>query len=51
MSSALAYVMAPKDDSEVTVIKKACQATSDLFNKFVKEQLMEVIDADKVDKI
>jgi len=44
----MAYVLAPKDDSEITTIKKACQATSDLFNKFLKEQLMDLIDKDKV---
>lgn len=50
VSAPLAYVMAPKDESELLVIKKASQATMDLFNKFVKEQIMEVIDAEKVSK-
>ena len=48
ISSSMAYLMAPKDDSEIATIKKACQATSDLFNKFLKEQLMDLIDKDKV---
>ena len=29
-------------------MKKACQATMDLFSKFLKEQLMDLIDKDKV---
>jgi len=44
----MAYVMAAKDDSELITIKKACQATMDLFSKFLKEQLMDLIDKDKV---
>jgi len=48
VSSPMAYLMAPKDDTELAVIKKACQATMDLFNKFLKEQLMDLIDKDKV---
>lgn len=48
ISSALAYVMAPKEESEVMVVKKACQASMDLFNKYLKEQLMDLIDKDKV---
>ena len=40
--------MAPKDDNEILTIKKACQATMDLFNKYLKEQLMDLIDKDKV---
>ena len=48
MSSPFAYIMAPKDESEVNVIKKACVATMDLFKKYLQDQLMGIIDADKV---
>ena len=48
LSASFAYVMAPKDESEVSVIKKACTATMDLFKKYLQGQLMDVIDADKV---
>lgn len=48
VSSSIAYVMAPKEENEVSTIKRACQATMDLFNKFLKEQLMDLIDKDKV---
>ena len=48
MSAPMAYVMAAKDDAELITMKKACQATMDLFSKFLKEQLMDLIDKDKV---
>ena len=48
VSGALAYVMAAKDNTELMTMKKACQATMDLFSKFLKEQLMDLIDKDKV---
>jgi len=44
----MAYVMAVKDNTELMTMKKACQATMDLFSKFLKEQLMDLIDKDKV---
>lgn len=47
VSSDAAYVMAAKEESELMVIKKACQVSVDLFNKYLKEQVMEIVDADK----
>ncbi|KAK4019969.1 hypothetical protein OUZ56_001967 [Daphnia magna] len=47
ISSGAAYMMAPKEESELMVIKKACQVSVDLFNKYLKEQVMEIVDADK----
>lgn len=47
VSSGAAYLMAPKEESELLVIKKACQVSVDLFNKYLKEQVMEIVDADK----
>ena len=44
----VALLMAPKDESEIKTIKKACQATVDLYSKYLKEQLIEIIDKDKV---
>jgi len=48
VSAAMAYAMAAKDNTELMTMKKACQATMDLFSKFLKEQLMDLIDKDKV---
>lgn len=42
-----AAIMAAKEESEVNLIKKASQATSDLFNKYVKEQIMDIVDKDR----
>lgn len=47
VSSAFAYIMSSKEETELDIIKKACNVTVDVFNKYVKEQLMEIIDADK----
>lgn len=47
MSSQVAYVMAPKEDSEVATIKKACLVTVDVFTKYLKDQIMEIIDSEK----
>ena len=48
VSPSLAYIMAAKDETELRTIQKACTATCDVFSKYLKEQIMEVIDADKV---
>ena len=44
----MAYIMAPKEESEIVTIKKACQATMDLFKKFLHDQIMGIVDAEKV---
>lgn len=48
ISSSVALLMAPKEDSEVITIKKACLVTVDVFTKYLKDQIMEIIDSDKV---
>ncbi|GAB1602097.1 FACT complex subunit SPT16-like [Argonauta hians] len=47
VSSSLALIMSTKEESEVKTIQRACQVTCDVFNKFLKEQIMEIIDAEK----
>lgn len=39
MSNPIAYIMATREDSELSVVKKACQATVDVFSKYLKEQV------------
>ena len=46
--SGLTYLMAPKEEGELANIKKASQVTSDVFSKYLKEQIMDIIDNDKV---
>lgn len=48
MSNPFAYIMAPKEESELKTIQRACQVSCDVFTKYLKDQIMEVIDADKV---
>ena len=40
--------MAPKEDSEIQVIKKASVVSVDVYTKYLKDQIMEIIDSDKV---
>ncbi|CAK1552562.1 unnamed protein product [Leptosia nina] len=47
VSSSIALLMAPKEDPEVITIKKACLVTVDVFTKYLKDQIMEIIDSDK----
>ncbi|XP_018348110.1 PREDICTED: FACT complex subunit spt16 isoform X3 [Trachymyrmex septentrionalis] len=47
ISAAAAYVMCPKEDSEIITIKKACLISVDVFTKYLKDQIMEIIDSDK----
>lgn len=47
VSGALGWIMCVKEESEILTIKKACLATVDVFNKYLKDHIMEIIDADK----
>lgn len=44
----VAYTVAVKEDGELTMMKKAASITSDVFTKFFKERVMEIVDADEV---
>ena len=47
MSAAFGYIMAPKEEVEMNLIKKAAGLSSDIFSKYLKEQIMDIIDGDK----
>ncbi|XP_076674813.1 SPT16 homolog, facilitates chromatin remodeling subunit dre4 isoform X1 [Andrena cerasifolii] len=47
VSAAVAYVMCPKEDAEILTVKKACLVSVDVFTKYLKDQIMEIIDSDK----
>ncbi|XP_058807704.1 FACT complex subunit spt16 isoform X2 [Phymastichus coffea] len=47
VSAAVAYVMAPKEESEILTVKKACLVSVDVYNKYLRDQILEVIDSDK----
>lgn len=44
----MAYTIAVKEDGELSLMKKAASITSEVFNKFFKERVMEIVDADEV---
>lgn len=48
ISAVVAYTVAVKEDGELTMMKKAAAITSDVFTKFFKERVMEIVDADEV---
>ena len=39
--------MASREESEIAIIKKACQVTQEIYSKYLKEQIMDIIDNDK----
>ncbi|KAK0174573.1 hypothetical protein PV327_010331 [Microctonus hyperodae] len=47
ISAAAAYIMCPKEDVELLTIKKACIVTVDVFNKYLKNEMLEIVDADR----
>lgn len=48
ISAVVAYTMAVKEDGELNLMKKAASITSDVYSKFFKERVMEIVDADEV---
>jgi len=47
VSAAFALIMAIKEENEIELIKKASNVTVEIFNKFVKDQIATIIDAEK----
>ncbi|XP_054165372.1 FACT complex subunit spt16-like [Oppia nitens] len=47
MSNALAYIMAPKDEHELALITKASNLSSDIYAKYLRDEITEIIDSDK----
>lgn len=48
ISSVIGYILSIKSENEITLIRKASLSSVDMFTKYLKEQIMEIIDADKV---
>lgn len=48
ISAVVAYTMAVKEDGELALMKKAASITSEVYSKFFKERVMEIVDADEV---
>lgn len=47
VSASLAYEMSVKEESELKLMQKASQITCDVFSKYLRDQIMEIIDAEK----
>merc|ERR1719412_3166702 len=47
LTAVFGYLMAPKEESELNIVKKAAGLSSDIFSKYLKEQIMDIIDGDK----
>lgn len=47
MSNAIALLTSVKDDAELELMKKASSVSVELFNKYLKDEIMDIIDADK----
>ncbi|KAG9331284.1 hypothetical protein JZ751_019533 [Albula glossodonta] len=47
ISAVVAYTMAVKEDGELALMRKAAGVTSEVFTKFFKERVMEIVDAEE----
>ena len=47
ISAVVVYTIAVKEDGELNLMKNAASITSEVFNKFFKERVMEIVDADE----
>ncbi|CAN8179311.1 unnamed protein product, partial [Coccothraustes coccothraustes] len=47
VSAAVAQAMAAKEEGELQLMRKAAAITSEVFTKFFKERVMEIVDADE----
>uniref|UniRef100_A0A670ZJ70 FACT complex subunit n=1 Tax=Pseudonaja textilis TaxID=8673 RepID=A0A670ZJ70_PSETE len=47
ISAMVAYTMAVKEDGELSLMRKVAAITSEVFTKFLKERVMEIVDADE----
>jgi len=51
ISTIIAYLMCPKDESEINNIRKASLVSMEIFNKYLKDEIMDIIDSDRVSEI
>lgn len=48
VTSAMSYAMGPKDEQEMNMVKRACKVSCDLYNKYLKDQIMDTITSEDV---
>ncbi|XP_065221601.1 FACT complex subunit spt16-like [Planococcus citri] len=47
ISNALASLLSVKEESELSVIKKACQITVNVYQKYLRDQIWVIVDSDR----
>ncbi|VVC28157.1 Hypothetical protein CINCED_3A014976 [Cinara cedri] len=47
ISPVMGFILSIKAENEITLIKKASLSSVEMFTKYLKEQIMEIIDSDK----
>jgi nucleosome binding factor SPN SPT16 subunit len=47
VSAAFSFACAAKDEAEVATVKKACQVTCTVFSKYVKKEIVTIVDEEK----
>ncbi|KAM8709301.1 hypothetical protein ACLKA7_016154 [Drosophila subpalustris] len=47
ISTIIAYLMCPKDEAEINNIRKASLVSMEIFNKYLKDEIMDIIDSDR----
>lgn len=48
ISSSIGYLLSIKDDEEVKLIRKACEITGKLYSKQLKDQIINIVDSERV---
>ena len=48
VSASIGYLLAVKDDEELGLIRKACEITGKLYSKHLKDQIINIVDSERV---
>lgn len=48
IGASIAYVMAVKDEYELITMKETCRVSVDVYKKYSKQNILEIIDVKKV---
>jgi Xaa-Pro aminopeptidase len=50
ISGSIGYLLAVKDNEELNLIRKACEITGKLYSKHLKDQIINIVDSERVGK-
>jgi nucleosome binding factor SPN SPT16 subunit len=48
ISNAVASLMSTKEEQEISILRKASQVTVEVYQKYLRDQIMDIIDSDRV---